>query len=528
METETNNTENKHENFRQIIGLVLGPLLFFLILIIPTPDSFITIAQKSIGAITLNNEVYELAYSIKTVLALLLLMVVWWITEAVPIPVTALLPGIILPLLHTVGCVDGSLIVFNSKNVFLNYSNPVIFLFLGGFLLAAAMQKWGLDKRLILFLLTKGQLANSAKKIILGIMCVSAFMSMWISNTATTAMFLPLGIGILTLAGVAPQKSNFGKSLMLGIAWSASIGGIGTIIGTPPNGICVSILNSSKIANINFVDWMKIGIPFVIITIPIAWFLLIKIFPPEISSIEGGKELLMKQRSELKKISAGEKATIGVFLLAVLLWVSNPFWNFILPSTMAMNLNFFDEYVIGLFAALLLFIIPTDWKKKKFALEWSDTKFVDWGTLILFGGGIALSDAMFKTGLANWLATSFVGIVGNPSTIILLFLIVILIAMLTEVTSNTAVTSMMIPIVISIARGSGADPVTLSIGTALAASMAFMLPVATPPNALVYGTGFIKIKDMLRCGFILDILGWFITVFIIYFFADKIFGIVHF
>jgi sodium-dependent dicarboxylate transporter 2/3/5 len=476
----------------------------------------------------LNKEVYELAYSTKTVLALLLLMIVWWITEAIPIPATALLPGIILPIMHVVGSSDGKIFLFNSKNVFNNYANPVIFLFLGGFLLAAAMQKWGLDRRLILFLLTKGQLANSTKKIILGVMCVSAFISMWISNTATAAMMLPLGIGILAQAGIKPQNSNFGKSLMLGIAWSASIGGVGTIIGTPPNGICVSILGASKIADINFVDWMKFGVPFVIITIPIAWLLLIKIFPSEINSIEGGKELLMKQRSELKKLSKGEKLTIAVFSLAVLLWVSNPFWKYIFSSELVEKLEFFDEYVIGLFAALLLFIIPVDLKNKKFALEWQDTKFVDWGTLILFGGGIALSDGMFKTGLAGWIATSFVGIIGNPSTIVLLILIVLLIDFLTEVTSNTAITSMMIPIVISIAKGSGADPITLSIGAAVAASLGFMLPVATPPNALVYGTGLIKIKDMIKGGFVLDIVGWLITIFVIYVFAGKIFGIVTF
>ena len=287
-------------------------------------------------------------------------------------------------------------------------------------------------------------------------------------------------------------------------------------------------MGASNIADINFVDWMKFGVPFVILFIPVAWFLIIKVFPPEIKSIEGGKELLMKQRSNLKKFSKGEIATIVVFIIAVLLWVSNPFWNYIFPESFAESLSTFDEYVIGLFAALLLFVIPVDLKNKKFALEWTDAKFVDWGTLILFGGGIALSDAMFKTGLASWIATSFVGIIGNPSTVLLLFLIVLLIALLTEVTSNTAVTSMMIPIVISIARGSGADPITLSIGTALAASMAFMLPVATPPNALVYGTGLIKIKDMFRGGFILDMLGWIFTVFIVYVFADKIFGIVSF
>ena len=214
----------KSENYRHIIGLFLGLLVFIVIILIPTPESFIAIAQKSYNAVKINREVLEVAYSTKIVLALLLLMIIWWVTEAIPIPATALLPGVLLPIMHVIGVADGKAFVFNSKNVFINYANPVIFLFLGGFLLAAAMQKWGLDRRLTLFLLTKGELANSSKKVILGVMCVSAFLSMWISNTATTAMLLPLGIGIITQSGIDPQKSNFGKALMLGIAWSASIG----------------------------------------------------------------------------------------------------------------------------------------------------------------------------------------------------------------------------------------------------------------------------------------------------------------
>ncbi|MCX6149629.1 MAG: DASS family sodium-coupled anion symporter [Ignavibacteriales bacterium] len=516
------------ENYRQIVGFFLGPALFLFIILIPTPESFIAIAKKALNVTEATAEVLNVAYSSKVVLALLLLMIVWWITETIPIPVTSLLPGIILPIFHVTGLVGGKAFIFDSKNIFMNYANPVIFLFLGGFLLAAAMQKVGLDRRFVLYILTRGKLANNTKLIVLAFISITAFISMWVSNTATAAMLLPLGLGILSQVGIKGSDSNFGKSLMLGIAWGASIGGVGTIIGTPPNGICVSILSSTGLAKINFIDWMKFGIPYVFIFVPVAWFILTKLFPPEIKAILGGREMLVEERKKLGKLSKEEKLTIIVFAIAVFLWISNPFWDFILPVSIVQKLSTFDEFVVALFAAILLFVIPVDLKKQKFVLTWSDAKFVDWGTLLLFGGGIALSDAMFKTGLASWIATSFVDFIGTPSPVILLFLIVLMIDLLSEVTSNTAVVTMMIPIMISIAKGIGADPITLSIGTALAGSLGFMLPVATPPNALVYGTGYIKIKDMVKGGFLLDISGWLIVIFVIYVFAYKIFGIVSF
>lgn len=516
------------EKYRHISGFILGPLIFFIIVFSGIPDSFIQNAKSLLPDNSTHAQILQLAYGTKITLALLLFMVIWWITEAVPIPVTAILPGIVLPIFHITGFYKGELFQFTGKNILSNYANPIIFLFLSGFLLAAAMQKWKLDKRLTLFILSRGNLANNSKSVLFGMMSISAFLSMWISNTATTAMLLPLGVGILVQTGSSPRKSNFGKSLMLGIAWGASIGGIGTIIGTPPNGICVSIINSSGIANITFLDWMKFGIPLVILFIPIAWFCLIKIYPPEFQNIQGGKRLISEQRKKLGSWTRAEKLTVIAFLIVVTLWITNPFWKYIFQNTFADNLKWFDENIIALFGALLLFVLPVNWKEQKFVLDWSDSKFVDWGTLLLFGGGIALSDGMFKTGLANWIANESVSIVGNPSTLVLMIIIVILMDFLTEITSNTAVTSMMIPIVISIAIGTGDDPVALSIAGTIAASLAFMLPVATPPNALVYGTGYIKLTDMVKAGFILDLLGWIFSILIVYLFASKIFGIVNF
>jgi len=516
------------EKYRKTAGFLLGPVIFFTILLISTPESFIQNAKAMLPSGASDQQVLQLAYGTKVTLALLLLMVIWWITEAVPIPVTAILPGIVLPLFHVTGFFHDKVFMFTGKNILVNYANPIIFLFLSGFLLAAAMQKWNLDRRLTLYILTRGNIANNSKLVLLGMMSISAFLSMWISNTATTAMLLPLGAGIIIQGGGKVGESNFGKSLMLGIAWGASIGGVGTIIGTPPNGICVSILKSSGIADINFVDWMKIGIPFVILFIPITWFVLLKVFPPEVKNIKGGKELVVEERKKLGLWTKAEKLTVVAFLTVVILWVSHPFWNYIFSKSFFENLSWFDENIIALFGAFLLFLLPVNWKEQKFVLDWSDAKFVDWGTLLLFGGGIALSDGMFKTGLANLIATSVVAFLGSPSTIVLMFTLILMLDLLTEVTSNTAVISMMIPIIITIAATTGDDPVTLCVAATIAASMAFMLPVATPPNALVYGTGYIKIRDMIRAGFILDILGWFFTTAVIYFIAHKLLGVLNF
>lgn len=505
---------------RRVFGLVAGPLLFLILLLLPTPDGFLAQALRMGVSVPLAPSV---AWSMHCVGALAVLMILWWITEAVPIPVTALLPGVLFPLFHVQGWVKGALASFDAKAVFSNYGHPIIFLFFGGFLLAAAMQKWKLDRRLTLAILSQGNLADNTRAVLFGMMALTAFLSMWISNTAATAMMLPLALGILSQTGATPGRSSFGTALLLGCAWAASIGGVGTIIGTPPNGICVALLESSGLRSITFLEWMAFGVPFVIIMLPVAWGILLLLHPPETTSIPGGKALMMRQKKELGPLTREERLLLAIFLLTALLWVSSPFWPALLPGALASGLTWFDENVIIMFSAVLLFTIPATTQGEPL-LEWSDTTFVDWGTLLLFGGGIALSDGMFRTGLASWIATSVVSLTGHPSTLVLLLVIVLLIDFLTEVTSNTAVTTMMIPIIISIAMGTGANPVLLSVGAAVAASMAFMLPVATPPNALVYGTGYVPIRAMVRAGFSLDIAGWLLTVAIVYGFAHLALG----
>ena len=515
------------------LGFFIGIIAFLIILSLPVFPQFSSAAEHLLEENRAALSLEELASSIQTVFALLVLMVIWWITEAVPLSATALLPAIVLPLFKVVGLQGKDIFEFSTKNTLAHYANPVIYLFLGGFLLAAAMQKWRLDRRLTLWILTRGSLAENPRSILLGMMSVTAFLSMWISNTATAAMMLPLGLGVLSSLGLKPGNSSYGTCLMLGIAWAASIGGVGTIIGSPPNGIALGILNTTfagdpNFHRITFLDWLSFGIPYVVLFVPVAWFVLLKVNPPEISQLQDGKKRFQAERSQLGSFSAGEMGTIAVFLLAVTLWISNPFWNLLLPENIASRLSWIDEYGIGLAVGVILFFIPISLKNHTFLLEWKDTAFVDWGTLILFGGGIALSDAMFKSGLGWWIATSFVGLFGTPSTIVMIFVVVLFVDFLTEVTSNTAVTSMMVPIVISIALKSGENPIALAIATAVSASMAFMLPVATPPNALVYGTGYVRLRDMVKSGFILDIIGWLLTMTILVVFANWIFGVVRF
>ncbi len=514
-------------SFGFIAGLVVGILL----IVAPVMDVFRSSAADLAPPGSTVATVEALAQSMQYVLAVLALMVIWWVTEAVPLPVTALLPAVLFPLLHISGLQDGHVVDFSLRPVLANYAHPVIYLFLGGFLLAGAMQKWHLDRRFTLWLLTRGHLANDTHWILLGIMTVTAFLSMWISNTATAAMMLPLGLGILSLLSMEPGQSRFGTALMLGIAWSASIGGIGTIIGTPPNGIALGILESTfrgspSYTPITFLDWMSFGVPLVIIFLPVAWRVILAMNPPEVRHIPGGRARMQQERSTLGPLSAGERRTVVIFLLAVVGWVTNPFWGSVLPDSVATQLAWVDEYAIGLMAGVLGFVVPVNLRERSFVLDWRDTKFVEWGTLILFGGGIALSDAMFKTGLASLIAKTFVAALGSPPTLLMLIAVVFLVDFLTEITSNTAVTSMMVPIFISIALSTGEDPIALALAAAVAASLAFMLPVATPPNALVYSSGYVSVRQMVRTGFILDVLGWFVAVATLIVFAGWIFGIV--
>ncbi len=528
--TEPPSTPGRPGTRTQRAGFIAGIVLFVFLQLLPTFNSFVGTASEMIAASGAPAAPDALGAAMQSVLALLLLMVVWWFTEAVPLPATALLPAVLLPLFHVSGISGPDLYHFAPVNVLRHYASPVIFLFLGGFLLAAAMQKWGLDRRFTLWFLTRGSIAGDSRTILLGMMCATAFLSMWISNTAAAAMMIPIGVGLLAMFETEPGNSRYGTAVMLGIAWSASIGGVATIIGSPPNGIALGILNSTLGSTpgydpVSFLDWMAFGVPYVALMVPAAWLLLLRRHPPEIVRLTGERDRLREEYAALGPLSGGEKGTLCVLAGAIVLWVSNPFWETILPAGIAKALPWVDEYSIGLICGVALFIFPSGGRGKGFILGWEDTKFVDWGTLILFGGGIALSDAMFRSGLASWIVVPAVELFGAPTPLLLLVVVVVVVDFLTEITSNTAVTSMIVPVVITVAAQSGVDPVMIAVGAAAAASMAFMLPVATPPNALVYGTGRVPLRDMMKTGFFLDLVGWVATVGVIYFLAHRLFGV---
>ncbi len=508
----------------QRVGLVLGLAGLLLLLALPTFDAFSHHAAARLGLPVDHPDTLELARGLQSTLAILALMVLWWVTEAVPIPVTALTPGLLLPLLHVTGSIGGHLHRYDAKAAFAPFASPVIYLFLAGFLLAGAMRKSGLDRRITLGILCRRSVMRGPGRILLVVMSVTAFLSMWISNTATTAMMLPIALTILEQLGEAPGRSRFGVALMLGVAWSASIGGLGTIIGSPPNGIVVGIFQSQGIGNIHFLQWMKIGLPVALVGLVTAWGLLMLLHHPRIGDTTAGLAAIRKARSALGPRTVDETVTLLTFALVAALWITHPFWKDVLPESAYRRIERFNIYEIGLFGALLLFVVPVDLRRWRSVLVWRDTRYVDWGTLVLFGGGIALSDAMFKTGLTDWLAEGFVAQIGRPGPWVCLILIVLMVDFMTEITSNTAVTSMITPVLIGVAPQLGLEPITLCVAAAMASSMAFMLPVATPPNALVYGTGYFRIGQMVRSGFAMNLAGCAVLVVCLYYIAGRLFG----
>lgn len=508
----------------QIAGLLLGVVALVAIAASPTWETFRSHAVLTLGADPAPADVAEVARGCQTTLAILAVMVIWWVTEAVPLPITALLPGLLLPMLHVTGVQDGELLAFDADESFASFANPVIYLFLAGFLLAGAMRKTGLDRRITLGMLCAPGMMRGPAACLFAVMSITAFLSMWISNTATVAMMLPIVLRVLDELGETPGRSRLGTAMLLGVAWSASAGGIGTLIGTPPNGIVKGILEKQSVAQLDFVGWMRIGMPVAIGTLLAAWLLLLVMYRPKPRDMSASLAAIRDARHRLGPVSIDEKATLSAFALVVTLWVTHPWWPSILPTAVYQRLERFDIDEIGLLCATLLFIVPISRRNWQAVLTWKDTRYVDWGTLILFGGGIALSNAMFKTGLTEWMAVKFVALMGTPAPWVALLLVVLLVDFMTEVTSNTAVTTMMTPVLVSLAPQLGLSPVTLCVAAAMASSLAFMLPVATPPNALVYGCGYFKIGQMARAGFLMNLLGCGVMILGLYLVTSGVFG----
>lgn len=462
---------------RHIFALFLGPALMLSLLALPAPDLLQPAAWRLV--------------------ALASWMVVWWMTEAAPVAVTALLPIPMMPLLD----------IASQEVVAAHYGNPLIFLFLGGFLIAAAMQRWGLHRRIALSIVKF--VGASATGIIAGFMLATAFLSMWISNTATTVMMYAVGISIIEFVSDriddAEQTRTFGVALMLGIAYSASIGGVGTLIGTPPNTLLASFLSDSYDITIDFGTWMLLGIPLVIVMLPITWLLLCKIiFPVGNIKLDGAAALIEREVDELGAMSMGEKIVLVVFASTAILWVTRQWLVALtgLPVT---------DTTIALLAATLLFVLPASIEKGQFTVEWDASKNVPWGVLLLFGGGLALAGAFKDTGLADAIG-HLVAALPVVDLSILVLVTAAVIILLTEITSNTATTATFLPILGAVAVGVGASPMTLAIPAALAASMAFMMPVATPPNAIVFSYEGLHIADMMKAGLWLNL----VTIGLVY------------
>ena len=496
---------------RHKIGLFLGPLFFISVLIIKPFPGLNAQATSTAGVA--------------------LLMATWWITEAIPIPATALLPLILFPIFQ----------IMNAKDVAMRYADQNIFLFMGGFFVAMAMQRWKLHRRIALHIVRF--LGTSPRRIVLGFMCATAFLSMWISNTATAMMMFPIGLAVILHVvkviekdkvgiNTTPGNFKFGLSLMLGIAYSASIGGIATLVGTPPNIVFAGIARSMfpSAMEVGFLEWFKVGLPLVLIFLPITWFYLTYIAaPPEITRIPGGREIIRSDLAALGKMNKGEKITSIVFILVALAWIFRrnidiglltiPGWSDLLGIS-----EFIHDSTVAIFGAILLFLLPVDFRKRVFVLDWDWALRIPWGIILLFGGGFALAAGFQVSGLAQWIGGRLSFVCGVP-TIVMIFCICLLLTFLTEVTSNTATTTMMMPVLGSLAAAACIHPFMLMIPAAMSASCAFMLPVATPPNAIIFGSGYLKIPDMARVGFFLNIIGAVIITFVVYFLVIPIFKI---
>ena len=425
--------------------------------------------------------------------ALALLMAVWWVTEAVPIAATALLPLVFLPLLGIADIDDAAA----------PYANPVIFLFMGGFLIAAALQRCGLHRRIALTIVRVG--GTSATRLVGSFMAATAFISMWVSNTATVAMLLPMALAVIELVeehgqaenGDAGNTGELGVALLLGLAYAANIGGLGTLIGTPPNALLAGFMAESYGRTIGFVEWMLLGVPLVVVALPLAWLLLTRVLHPLHGiGIAGGRRAIAAESRALGALSRGEWTVGVVTALTAAAWLGRPLLASAVPQL--------SDAGIAIAGALLLFLLPVNARGDR-ALTWQNAEQLPWGVLVLFGGGLSLAHAIQVTGLAEWIGQALAGAASWPA-LLMLVLVTTVVCFLTELTSNTATAAALLPVVAALALAIGVDPLRLAVPTALAASCAFMMPVATPPNAIVYGSGRLTMPQMIRAGVWLNLL----------------------
>jgi sodium-dependent dicarboxylate transporter 2/3/5 len=421
----------------------------------------------------------------RATVGMLVWMALWWVTEAVPIEATALLPVAAFPLLG----------VAPLPQALGPYASDVIFLFLGGFMLAAAMTRWGLDRRIAYA--TIGLAGAAPDRVILGVMAATAFVSMWVSNSATAAMMVPIALSLIRLAGDGPQSRRFAIAMLLGVAYAASIGGLGTLIGSPPNGIVARYAEQAWGREISFARWLAVGLPLVVVLLPLTWLLLTRVLERHgLAELGGGRTLVQAARRELGPLSRGEAATLVAFGAAALLWLSRPVLAG-LEIAGARPLAGLSDAGIAICAALLLFAWPVDARRRVFALDWRSAAGLPWGVLLLFGGGLSMAAAIEANGVTRMLAAAARS-AGEVPELAAIAGIVGASVFLSEVTSNTAQVAATTPVLAAIAPALGVDALHLVVASALGASCAFMMPVGTPPNAIVFGTGRLTIWQMCR------------------------------
>jgi sodium-dependent dicarboxylate transporter 2/3/5 len=509
--------EERFERWRKASGWLLGPLAFVAVFLL-LRNSGLTPEGRRLSAI-------------------LALTGVLWVTEALPLPVTALVGAALAILLG----------VADARTVLAQFAHPIIFLFMGSFFLARAMEIHGLDRRVALRILAIRWIGAHPARVLAAMGAITAIMSMWVSNTATTAMMVPIAMGILAAlhqvrgrAGLAEpgpldaRRWPFATGMMLMIAYGASIGGIGTKVGSPPNLITMGVLEKAVLpdgtnaaAAISFFTWMKVMVPILGLMFVVLFALLFILHPDRTKRRSGGAEgdgkearleaagllaYLRQERGRLGRWSAGEVNTLIAFGVAVTLWVLPGFLQAIFPNNKALLEVFgksgpLPEEVVGLAAGLLLFILPTNVREARFTLNWADAVKIEWGTLLLFGGGLALGELMFKTGVAEALGKWAVGYAGGQGVWSLTAAMIVLGIVLSETTSNTAAATMLAPVAVAISHAMDVSPIPPALGTCLGASYGFMLPISTAPNAIVFGTGLVPITRMMRAGILFDVIG---------------------
>jgi len=468
----------------QIIGLVLGTLFLLMTLFFPAPETMSEEAWAALG--------------------LMLLMATWWSTEAIPIPATAMLPIVLVPALDL-----GSVGEATSP-----YAHPIIFLFLGGFTLGLAMQRWNLHRRIAL--LTLKAVGNRPKRQIAGFMLATAFLSMWVSNTATAIMMLPIGLSVVAMTDSSNPDGvrRYATALLLAIAYSASIGGIGTLIGTPPNALLAAYLSENQRISVGFAQWMLLGVPVTVVMLALAWWWLTR---RDFGLAHQGQsgDLIRDELAALGPLGKGEKLVGLVFVITAAAWIFRP----LLSDGL---MPWLSDTGIAIAAAIAMFLIPVDTRERRFLMDWETAKGIPWGVLLLFGGGLAMAGVISSSGLAEWIAGSL-GAAGTLPTLMLIAIVAGVIIFLTEVTSNTATAAAFLPLLGALAMSQGVPPLLLTVPAAIAASCAFMMPVATPPNAIVFSSGHMQIADMIRAGFALNLMGIVVVTVLCYALLGMVF-----